>query len=431
MARLIGKLTDVKVRHVKTPGRYSDGEGLYLQVTRASGGAALNRSWVLRVRVRVLDAQGTLRSHAREMGLGRFPAVGLAEARAKAKSARALAEHGEDPIAAKRAAIRAKLSARQEAALAAARAMTFEHCAEAYVASHKSQWRNAKHAKQWTATLKSYAYPVFGAIAVGDIDVSLVIKVLDPIWTTKAETARRLRGRIEAVLDWATVRGHRSGENPARWKGHLQRALPSRPKASAARHLAALPFDEMGAFMQELRACEGLAARALEFAILTAARTGEVIGARWAEIDLKKAVWTIPAVRMKGAREHRVPLSKPAVALLVDLQAAPGASSDWVFSTQGAGPISNMAMLMLLRRMRRDDLTVHGFRSSFRDWTAERTGFAGEVAEAALAHAVGDKVEAAYRRGDLFEKRRRLMQAWGDHCDTAARPKVVKLRAET
>jgi integrase len=419
----------MKVRQAKTPGRYSDGDGLYLQVTASRAANRTNRSWLLRVRIPVLDGETRLRSKVREIGLGCYPAVGLADARAKADAARAIAARGDDPILVEREALRTKLLAEREAAAAEARAMTFAQCAEAYVASHKARWRNDKHIQQWTSTLKTYANPVFGNLSVGAIDVALVTKVLDPIWTTKAETARRLRGRIEAVLDWATVRGHRSGDNPARWKGHLQKALPQRSKANAPRHHAALAFGEMAVFMRDLRSQSSVAACALEFSILTATRTGEVIGAVWSEIDLKGHVWVIPAKRMKAAREHRIPLSRQAVAVLEKLSRVdpkPGAP-DWVFTLDGENALSNMAMLMMLRRMKRDDLTVHGFRSSFRDWAAERTNFPPEVAEAALAHAIGNKVEAAYRRGDLFEKRKRLMQAWADHCETHPGAKVIPL----
>jgi integrase len=351
------------------------------------------------------------------MGIGKYPEITLAEARQRAAEARRLKAHGKDPLA-ERSAVRASLLAD------AAKTVTFKDAAERYVEAHRAGWRNAKHAAQWEATLATYAEPILGSLAVQTIDTGLVLKVLEPIWATKTETASRLRGRIEAVLDWAKVRGYRQGENPARWRGHLDKLLPARAKVQKVQHHAALAFDGLGDFMVALRAETGTAARALEFAILTAARTGEVIGARWSEIDLGEKIWTVPAERMKAGREHRVPLSPRAIAILRTLK--PDASGNrqekeiaksFVFAGAAQDrPLSNMAMLMLLRRMGQDDLTAHGFRSTFRDWCAERTNFPSEVAEMALAHTVGDKVEAAYRRGDLFEKRRALMEQWATVC---------------
>ena len=305
-----------------------------------------------------------------------------------------------------------------ETRLNAAKAMTFRDCAARYIASHRAGWRNPKHAAQWEATLATYAGPVMGGLSVQAIDTALVLKVLEPIWTTKPETAGRVRGRIESVLDWAKVRGYRAGENPARWRGHLDKLLPARSKVRRVEHHAALPYAELPGFLMSLRDQEGIAARALEFAIVTAARTGEVIGARWSEIDLLEKIWTVPPGRMKAGKEHRVPLSARALAILEEMQPHRHAEDSFVFPGAKLGrPLSNMAFLMLLRRMGRDDLTAHGFRSSFRDWAAERTNFPSEVAEMALAHMVGSKVEAAYRRGDLFEKRSRLMAAWATFCN--------------
>jgi integrase len=286
--------------------------------------------------------------------------------------------------------------------------MTYKDCAERYIEAHRAGWKNAKHAAQWGATLDSYVYPIMGKLPVDSVDTGLVMRALEPIWTEKPETASRVRGRIESILDWATVRGHRQGDNPARWRGHLDNLLPARAKVRRVEHHAALPYGDMGAFMAELRQQPGLAARALEFAILTAARTGEVIGATWAEIDLEARVWTIPASRMKAGREHRMPLSEAAMAILNGLPKG----GDQPFR------MSNMAMLKLLQRMGRKDVTTHGFRSTFSDWCAERTNYPSEVREMALAHTVGDKVEAAYRRGDLFEKRRQLAEAWAKFCAT-------------
>ena len=308
--------------------------------------------------------------------------------------------------------------------------MTFQQCAEGYITAHRAGWRNGKHRDQWSNTLATYVNPVFGSLPVQNIDTALVMKAIEPIWSEKPETASRVRGRIEAILDWATARGFRVGENPARWRGHLDKLLPKKTKVRRVEHHAALPFAEMGTFLAELRKQSGVGARALEFAILTAARTGEAIGARWEELDLTERTWTIPAERMKAEKEHRVPLSDAAHPILEEL--AKVRHDDFVFPGDRADrPLSNMAMTMTLRRMGRGDLTVHGFRSSFRDWAAERTGFPAEVAEMALAHTVADKVEAAYRRGDLFQKRRQLMEAWARFCTTAPadRGKVVALAA--
>jgi integrase len=293
--------------------------------------------------------------------------------------------------------------------------MIFQKCAESYIEAHKAGWKNCKHAAQWSATLATYVYPIFGHLPVNDIDVALISNVLKPIWTTKTETASRLRGRVERILDWATVHNYRQGDNPARWRGHLDQLLPPRSRVQKVEHLAALPYAEIGQFMAELREQDSTSALSLEFLILTGTRTAEVIGATWSEIDLQAAVWTIPAERMKAQKEHRVPLSKPALAILKRLHKH--RAGDYAFPGQKTGqPLSNMALLRLLERMGRPDLTVHGFRSTFRDWAAERTNFPREVAEQALAHSLPDKVEAAYRRGDLFDKRRQLMDAWARYC---------------
>jgi integrase len=408
MARTTGRLTALKVEKAKQPGMYADGGGLYLQVT--AGGA----SWIYRY---------MLAGRAREMGLGPLALFGLAEARAKALDARRLRHEGIDPIEARRAM-------RAQARLDAAKAVTFMECAHGYITAHRAGWRNGKHAAQWEATLATYAGPVIGALPVPVIDTALVLKVLEPIWTTKPETAGRVRGRIESILDWAKVRGYRAGENPARWRGHLDKLLPARSKVRKIEHHAALPYAELPGFLVSLREQEGAVARALEFSILMAARTAEVIGARWDEIDLLEKIWTVPAARMKAGREHRVPLSARALAILEEMQRHPHAEEGFVFPGGKLGrPLSNMAFLMLLRRLGRDDLTAHGFRSTFRDWAADRTNFPAEVAEMALAHAVSGKVEAAYRRGDLFEKRRRLMDAWAEFAAGGnTSPRVLALR---
>lgn len=414
MARTTGRLTALGVaRAAREPGMHADGGGLYLQVTR--GGA----SWIYRY---------MLNGRAREMGLGPLALFGLQDARAKALEARRLRHEGKDPIDARR-------TTRARARLEAAKGITFKECADGYIKAHRAGWRNAKHAGQWEATLTTYAAPIIGALPVSTIDTTLVMKVLEQdvavatskatssLWTARPETASRLRGRIEAVLDWAKVRGYRQGENPARWRGYLDKLLPARSKVRKVAHHAALPFDEVPGFMALLRAQEGVAPRALEFAILTASRTGEVIGSRWSEFDLADKVWTVPAGRMKAGKEHRVPLSARALAILEDVkprrsiiqQQDEGEAFVFPGGKSGAG-LSNMALLMVLRRMGREHVTAHGFRSSFRDWAAERTNFPREVAEMALAHTVGGKVEAAYRRGDLFERRRRIMAEWGRYC---------------
>jgi integrase len=363
-----------------------------------AGKDGVTKSWLYRF---------VLNGRERRMGLGSFTDVSLAEAREKAAGARRQVKDGQDPIE-QRQALRAAT------ALAKAKVMTFDQCRAAYIASHRSTWRNAKHAWQWSASLASYVTPAFGAVSVQDVDVALVMKALEPIWATIPETASRLRGRIEVILDWAKVRGLRTGENPARWRGHLDHLLPRRSKVRKVKHHAALPYAEMCSFMTLLRDRDAIAARALEFAILTAGRTAEVLGARWDEIDAAQRIWTVPADRMKAGKKHRVPLSEPAIAVLSVMSKV--RQNEYVFPGDRRPTLSNTSMLMLMRRMNRADLTTHGFRSSFRDWAAELTDFPSEVVEMALAHLVGDKVEAAYRRGDLFDKRRRLMKAWAEFC---------------
>jgi integrase len=392
------------VSQAKKPGLHWVSRNLYLDTTSGV-------SWVFRF---------LLHGQARAMGLGAYPDITLAEAREKARLARRLVKEGVDPIEERRVE-------RAAARLERAKTMTFRQCAEGYVRAHSPGWKNAKHAAQWPSTLAAYVYPVFGDLPVQAVDIGLIMRALEPIWTEKTETASRVRGRIEAVLDWATARGHRQGENPARWKGHLDKLLsaPTKAKQAARRengrgaHHTALPYAELPEFMAELRQQDGVAARAFEFTILTVARTGEVIGAKWSEIDLVERLWVVPADRMKAGKEHRVPLCDRAVEILEEMQKLH--EGDFVFPGGKAGrPLSNMAFLMLLRRRGRGDLTAHGFRSTFSDWCAERTGFSSEVREMALAHAVLDKVEAAYRRGDLFDKRRQLAEAWARFCATPA-----------
>jgi integrase len=307
---------------------------------------------------------------------------------------------------------KAKKAAR---ALTAAKSMTFRECAEAFIAANEGAWKNAKHAAQWISTLVAYVYPKIGNLPVAAIDTGLVLKCVEPIWRDKTETASRVRGRIESILDWATVRKYRQGDNPARWTGHLEHVLPSKGKLAKVNHHAALPYAELPAFMVALRQREGVAARALEATVLTVSRTGEIIGGRWDEIDLDAKVWTIPAGRMKGDREHKVPLSERAIELLQTLPTEEGNPHVFIGPRPGSG-LSNMSMTAVLRRMGYGHVTVHGFRSSFRDWAAERTNYPNHVVEMALAHAIGDKVEASYRRGDLLAKRRQLMEAWAKYC---------------
>jgi integrase len=403
MARAINRLKDVMVRRVTKPGLYPDGAGLYLRV--GSTGA---KAWVFRYRQN---------GRRHDIGLGPLHTVGLASARQRAQKCREQRLDGVDPLAAKK-------DAQTAARIEATKTITFKACAEAYIHAHQAGWRNPKHRAQWPATLSTYAYPVFGDLPVQTIDTGLVLRAIEPIWTIKPETASRLRGRIESVIGWASTKGYRpSGENPARWKDHLENLLPAKSKVRRVEHHAALPYGQLPAFMAELRWQEGVGALALEFAILTAARTGEVIGARWDEIDMGGRLWTIPGTRMKAGKEHRVPLSEAAMAIVEAMTAL--RQGDFIFpGGKARRPLSNMALLMTLRRMGRDDLTAHGFRSTFSDWCAERTAYPSEVREMALAHTVGDKVEAAYRRGDLFEKRRRVMHDWAMFCGDAD-PSIV------
>lgn len=398
--RALHKLSSRAVAGLKGIGRFSDGGGLYLAVS-----AGNRRRWVF------MYSRG---GRQREMGLGAVDgayAVSLAEARRKAAEARELLTADLDPLAEK-ARRRAEKHDRGPI-------QTFGAFADAYVATMESAWRNDKHRAQWRYTLTSLCAPL-RPLALDAIDTEKVLGVLQPLWTKTPETASRLRGRIEAVLDAAKVKGLRSGENPARWRGHLDRLLPKRQRLTRGHH-AALPFADVPAFMEALRQRDSLSARLLEFTILTAARTNEAAGASWNEIDLKAGLWTLPAARMKAGREHRVPLSPRVCAILETM--AELRSGPFVFPGRRGSPMANMAMAQSLKRMGYGHVTVHGFRSAFRDWAAETTGFPPDVCEMALAHTVRDKVEAAYRRGDLFEKRRALMAAWNAYCE--AKPENV------
>ena len=374
----------------KRRGRHSDGDGLVLQISKWG-----TKSWIFRY-----ERDG----RERHMGLGSLSTVSLAMARDAAQKCRQLLLEGRDPIDQRNAELR-------RSRLEAAKRVTFRECGEAYIATHQAGWRNAKHRAQWSSTLRVYAYPTIGDLTISAIDTPVILKCLEPIWQTKPETANRLRGRIESILSWAAVRGLRSEDNPARWRGHLDKLLPAPGKVRSVKHHAAMRYSDVPQFMTELRALEDTSARALELTILTAVRTGEVIAALWSEIDFAAKVWTIPAERMKAGREHRVPLSKRAIEILGSLP-----RGEYLFPNRGGRPLSNMAMLKTLERMGHSGVTVHGFRSTFRDWAAEMTPYPNHVVEMALAHAIGDKVEAAYRRGDLFMKRRRLMEDWAKHC---------------
>ena len=404
--KLHNALTPIAVKNAD-PGRHADGGGLYLRVQL--GGA---RSWLFRSMVA---------GKARDIGLG--PAAGpgslsLAEARGKVRELAARAAKGE-VLEGKR--IQARKVAAQAQAVALA-GKTFKEVAEAFVDRKEGGWRNDKHRQQWRNTLATYVYPHFGALPVSQIETSHVLAVLEQIWNAKSETASRVRGRIENVLDAAKVQGLRTGENAARWRGHLEHLLP-KPEKLVRGHHPALPYADLPAFMKDLVGREALAARVLEFTILTVARSGEVLGATWCEVDLDKAEWTIPAARMKAGREHSIPLSSRAVEILREVQplntkvnkAAP------LFPTGRGGKLSGMAMPMLLRRMDRDAITVHGFRSTFRDWAGESTSFPREVVEHAMAHQLADKAEAAYQRGTLFPKRIKLMAEWADYCASPIR----------
>ena len=395
MAYGINRLTALQVNKQSKPGYHPDGGGLYLCV-KASGA----KSWIFRYR---------FGGKEREMGLGSLNTFSLQEARERALEQRKLLADGTDPLIFKRAE-------QQERRLAEASIITFDAAAENYIASHKHGWKNEKHAEQWANTLASYASPIFGNTPVGGITTALVMRALEPIWATKTETASRVRGRIEKVLDWCKTQGYRQGDNPAAWSGHLENLLSAPKKTKTVKHHPALPWREMGTFMQELRKMPGAAARALELIILTNCRTNEALEATWQEFHFYEAVWVIPASRMKAEKQHVIPLSASAQALLLQIRAESGESA-FVFPGAKKGkPLSNMACLALLKRMGRSDLTVHGFRSSFRDWAGESTSHPREVVEHAMSHQLKDKAEAAYARGTLLARRRILMADWAEHC---------------
>ncbi|WP_395770255.1 tyrosine-type recombinase/integrase [Arenimonas sp.] len=414
MARQHQRLSALKVTKLTKPGLYGDGGGLTLQITSTG-----SKSWLFRYMVA---------GKPFGMGLGPTHTVSLTEARQKAQAARKLLLEGINPLVAKK---QSKLAA----TLIEAKKMSFDQCAAAYILAHKAGWKNAKHCDQWTNTLSTYASPVFGHLPVADIDTSLVMKCLTPIWESKTETASRVRGRIESVLGWATTSGYRTGENPARWKGHLKNLLANISKSSRMKNHPSLAWQHIGSFMSALRTRECVSAKAVEFAILTACRSGEVRGARWPEFDIAGKIWTIPAVRMKAKREHQVPLSHAALALLESMPKVDDA--ELVFAGSKGQPLSDMSLTAVIRRMNGDEkpvwvdangngITVHGFRSTFRMWAAESTNYPREVAEHALSHQLPDAVERAYQRGSQFVKRAALMADWSVYCATVPTDAVVK-----
>lgn len=396
MPKVAKELSALEVNRLNVPGLWFVGgvAGLGLQVLPTGG-----RTWVLRTMVA---------GKRRDIGLGGFPTVTLAGARQAARTTREKIKQGIDPVNEAKA---------MRGALAASRAseMTFADATKAFISAKEVEWSNLKHAAQWRSTIATYVAPIIGKVYVRDVDTSHIAKVLEPIWLTKNETASRLRGRIESILDWSTVRGYRKGDNPARWRGHLDHILAKPSKVQKVEHHAALPYAELGAFMEQLRKQEGMGARALEFAILTAMRSGEVRGATWDEINLDQSIWVIPGERMKAKKEHRVPLSDDAVTMLRALPRF--GDSKLLFPNNKGNSLSDMTLTAVLRRMS-IPVTAHGFRSTFRDWAAERTNYPREVAEMALAHTLESKVEAAYLRTDMFEKRRRMMRDWAKFCAT-------------
>ncbi|MEN0087689.1 MAG: integrase arm-type DNA-binding domain-containing protein [Pseudomonadota bacterium] len=401
MARAIHKLSDVRVKSLTNAGRHSDGGGLYLRVK--SGGA---KSWAF-IFEAPADFEG--KRKRREMGLGRYPDLSLSQARQVAHEHRQCLAGGGDP-----------LQARVVASIP-----TFEKAVALFLEAMSDQWSNEKHRYQWAQTLGPQYCASLAKIRVDEIGLNHVMAVLNPIWLQKPETATRLRGRIERVLNFAKVSGWRSGENPAIWRGNLDNVLP-KPRKLVQGHHAAMPWSDLPAFIDRLKQTEGMAAIALRFAILSAGRTGEVLGAKWDEVDFDASIWSVPAVRMKTRKEHRVPLTEPMIDLIRPLY--DGRVSEYIFPGARYGrPLSNMAMSMLLRRMGETEITVHGFRSSFRDWAGDQTSFPRDIAEGCLAHLVGSEIERAYRRSDALEKRRKLMEAWGHYLTGHALGSVVAL----
>jgi len=399
MPRRARELSALHIRRLITPGQYAVGgvNGLYLQVRSATA-----RSWILNM---------TVGERRRMYGLGSYPTVLLDAARDKARTYRSLIEQGQDPIEERRKARSGLIAAR-------AKAITFDEAVASVLAVKQQEFSNAKHAAQWASTLTTYASPSLGKIPISDINLDMIVKVLAPIWTTKTETATRLRQRLEAVLDWAKAMKYRTGDNPAHWRGGLDQLLPKPSAIRTRRNFAALPYADLPQFFQQLQAQPGEAAHALAFTILTAARSGEVRGARWSEFDLIGKLWTIPASRMKMKKEHRVPLSESVAALLAGVPRFVGADPELVFPSPRGGMFSDTAMLQVLHRMK-VAVVPHGFRATFKTWASEQTAHPRNIIEKSLAHHLGDKVEAAYMRGDLLEKRRALMGDWASFCHSA------------
>jgi integrase len=397
MSRGINRLSGADLRRSE-PGLYGDGNNLFLQVSVSkTNSKQINRSWIFRY---------TTSGRAVDMGLGSLNVLGLKEAREQAREYCALRLRGVDPL-------QHRDAQRAAAAAASMKSITFEAAAHAYIAAHRDEWRSQKHAQEWPASLRRHVFPTIGSLPVASIDTALVVKALEKVWQSAPETGARLRGRIEAILDWATVSGYRTGDNPARWSGHLEYLLAA-PRKRRIAHLPAMPWRDVPSFMQKLRAVDGVAARALEFAILTAARTGEVRGAVWNEVDLDSAVWSLPGERTKSGRGHRVPLSPRCMQILKEVR--PLARQGQHVFPGIKGGLGESAFLKLLKSLDHADITAHGFRSALRDWAGEATNFPREICEAALAHATGDRVERAYRRGDALQKRRQLMEAWATFC---------------
>jgi len=421
-------LTELKIKHAK-PGYWLDGEGLYLQVSKSGA-----KSWIYRFQ---------LNGKRREMGIGSLAGISAKEARRRAVDARALVHDKIDPLEHRKQQIQA---AAARATQIAAGAVTFKKVSLEYIEANRAGWKNAKHGSQWENTLATYAYPVMGDIPVGDVDTAMVLEVLNPLWLTTTETAKRLRGRIEQILSFARVKGYRQGENPAAWRGHLDNVLPAPSKIAPHKPQPALPYDQMSAFIGKLREHEGATILCLEFLILTASRCGEASAAKWDEIDMEKGVWTIPAERMKARREHRVPLSDAALAVLT--KAKEIRQGECVFPGRGVGePVNTGGLGQPLKRMNAGrvkaglekwvdaqsgrDIVPHGFRSSFRDWAAEATHYDRDMVEMALAHVVENKVEAAYRRGDMFQKRMQMMNDWAAWCESKKAGNVMPLMSKT
>lgn len=407
MPRIKEKLTTIQVKNLKVPGRYSDGGGLYIYVKSPD-----RRYWVFRYRDRVTGKH-------RDKGLGPLDDVSLKMARDKARSCRNSLRDHIDPIDKDK-------QERMDAIIERSRQISFGECAKRYIEAHRADWHNKKHASQWTSTIETYCEPIL-SLSVADVDTRLVLQCIEPIWSTKTVTATRVRQRIESVLDWATVRKYRAGENPARWKGHLNKLLAMPSKLKKVKHLPALDYKKMGEFMAKLRKLDDLAARALELQILTATRPGEVVGSSWDEFNLQDALWTIPAERMKAGKEHHVPLSKQAVELMNTLPKG----DDFVFTGISTGRHLTTEVELKCLKSIEPNVTSHGFRSTFRDWAADCTNHQREVCEHALAHQLQDKAEAAYSRSSQLAKRERLMTDWANFCDiegTTDTNKVTPIR---